>query len=200
VKDKLMHHEEGPSGKSHWDDLAEQLGLPPEGTHTRAKMRETNEAKPPEPPIHREAPNLEARPEARAEEMEGTPEALEPPAEADTGSDDDRPARRRRGRRGGRRHREAREGADADRTRRRRSSGPGDKRGRRPRRSRDTEEMESESKPEREVDLEEAHDEDELEPQTSPAGPAEADDEEIEKISDWNIPSWAEIVTGLYRP
>src|SRR5262249_11185402 len=124
----------------------------------------------------------------------------EPPLDADTGSEDDRPARRRRGRRGGRRHREAREDSGAERSRRPRSGTRGEKRPRKTRRARPAEEALPEETPDRELDLEEAQGEHDLEPRTPANDSAETDDEEIEKITDWNIPSWAEIVNGLYRP
>ncbi|HWY86465.1 MAG TPA: hypothetical protein VNX28_07065, partial [Gemmataceae bacterium] len=28
----------------------------------------------------------------------------------------------------------------------------------------------------------------------------EDDDEEIDKLTDWNVPSWAELIGSLYRP
>jgi hypothetical protein len=31
-------------------------------------------------------------------------------------------------------------------------------------------------------------------------GEAEADNEEIDTLSDWNVPSWAELIASLYRP
>jgi hypothetical protein len=195
-----MHHEEEPSGRSHWDELAEQLGLPPDGTHTSPKMDRSDEIKRPQPSIHRELSNLAEGTKAPDERLEDTLAPVDLPSETEPGSDDERPARRRRGRRGGRRHREAREGSDSERTRRPRSASRGDKRPRKTRPSPEAEEVHAEELPPHDLDLEQSQDDHDLEPETPPNAPAETDDEEIEKISEWNIPSWVEIVSGLYRP
>jgi hypothetical protein len=189
-----MNHEEGPSDRSHWDDLAEQLGLPAENAPASAK------AKQPESSVYRPEPNLDKRPNDPEDRVADTPHTPESPPDADAGPEDDRPARRRRGRRGGRRHREAREDSGSERTRRPRSGARQEKRPRKARHSRGPVEPQGEDIPDREVDLEEPGDEHDIEPQAPPNDSGETDDEEIEKISDWNIPSWAEIVSGLYRP
>jgi hypothetical protein len=189
-----MHHEEGPLGRSHWDELAEQLGLPPDNTPTAAR------AKPPEPTVHRQESNLDDMREHAEDKPADTLHAPERLPEEDTGPEDDRPARRRRGRRGGRRHREAREESGSGSARRSRSAGRSDKRPRKARHSRGTDEPLSQDMPDRNVDLEEVQDEHDVEPQAPPNDSGETDDEEMEKISDWNVPSWAEIVSGLYRP
>jgi hypothetical protein len=31
-------------------------------------------------------------------------------------------------------------------------------------------------------------------------GPQEEDDEPVEPITDWNVPSWNELIASLYRP
>jgi hypothetical protein len=188
-----MHHEEGPPGRSHWDELAEQLGVPTENAAPAGKVKQT------EPSIGRRDPDPHEGPQDLDDKPAETLDTPETAANADGGSEDDRPARRRRGRRGGRRHREAREASDSERPRRSRSAGRGDKRPRKTRRSR-SEEPPAEDALDREVNLEEVHDERDLEPQAPPTAADETDDEEIEKISDWNVPSWAEIVSGLHRP
>jgi hypothetical protein len=189
-----MHHDEDSSGRSHWDELAQQLGLPPENAPAPANMKQT------EPSIYREVSNREDGPKDPEEKLADTLPMTETPSDREPGPEDERPARRRRGRRGGRRHREGREVSGSDSGRGSRSSGRGDKRPRRARRSRPAEEPETEDAPDREVDLEQAQDEQDLEPQAPPSDSGETDDEEIEKISDWNVPSWAEIVSGLNRP
>jgi len=167
--------------------------LPPANAPAPARTKQ------PEPAIHRQVSNRDERPDDPDERPADTLRTPDSPADADAGSEDDRPARRHRGRRGGRRHREAREDSGSESARRPRGAGRGEKRPRKARRPR-AEESPGEDTPDREVDLEVAQDDHDLEPQAPPHDLGEADDEEIEKISDWNIPSWAEIVNGLYRP
>jgi hypothetical protein len=189
-----MHHEESPEGRSHWDDLAEQLGLPPENASPASSKLER-----PEPSTHPEPSNQGQEPWTTDEKPAETLDTPEATVDAETGPEEDRPARRRRGRRGGRRHREGRESTDSEKARRPRSSSRGEKRPRKTRRPR-ADEPKSADTVDREIDFGEAPHENDLEPQAPRIDLAEADDEEIEKISDWNIPSWTEIVSGLYRP
>jgi hypothetical protein len=40
-----------------------------------------------------------------------------------------------------------------------------------------------------------------VEPQLEQAAPeVEEDDEELDTLSDWNVPSWTELIDSLYRP
>lgn len=53
---------------------------------------------------------------------------------------------------------------------------------------------------EREPEAEELHEVDEREPAAEAAEPDDDPAEEIDTLSDWNVPSWNELIASLYRP
>lgn len=195
--------------RSHWDELARQLGLEPEqsGRKPEAPAKPIRSPEPvaerspethaPEPAF--EEDRYEAGPhEDRFEEI-ASEQPVEP-HEAEEPAAEEPPQRRRgrQGRAGGRRGRRSRDETAAEpgdtgevvaetppQEETAAEQEPGRRRGRR-RGRRDAEPVEGESKAE----------------PAEEAAAAEEDDsiEEVDTLSDWNVPSWNELIASLYRP
>jgi hypothetical protein len=211
VESKIMSDR---SEKDRWNELADLLGLPPD---QKAPQSAAPPAAPP-PPSHPpaasppEAPkrrHVEPSPEFAAAEVPARdvvepPEPMEaPPASA--ASTEREPVReeeaehgRRGGRRRGRGHRN--DGRDRD-NHSRRGSPAGEDNG-------DAESANGEHARVDSSDREEPIsrgdlDEEILEPEEAEISEPvaeEDDDEEIDKLTDWNVPSWSELIGSLYRP
>lgn len=184
-----MSDTQNEQGRDHWAELAEQLGLSPEPAagQPRAQARPARPTPRPEPRVER----TEAPP--RSEEFDQAEPTTFAPVPAESGesaediSDQDRghdsgedvgeePRRGRRGRRGGRNRRRRDEG---------RPETAGERPGTRQRRER----------------IEAAADRPEgAESEAVDAESGEDAGEEVDTLSDWNVPSWAELIASLYRP
>ena len=190
-----MADENSISHPDRWRELADLLGLPPEDPACPAPPKKVETpapvaAAPPAPPpaeeLIAETETRHAVPETQAlHESEPEAEPISPQGAVSDqmapppSEEEDRP----RGRRGrGRRGRGKRGGEDDDRGRR------GGRR-RRP------------SKPDEEP-LEDTADEPIAEDDEIPPGPPPEDDEPEEELdlTNWNVPSWSELIASLYRP
>jgi hypothetical protein len=199
--------------QSHWQQLAKQLGLPPEPAEQTYA--------PPSPPVRQEAkpfreetPLPEPVPASASEDI--TEDAVAPrieemPADAESAppaEEKRRPARgRRRGRRGGRRTEDialpaAEHEAPGESERPERAAveageeeSPPDRsrrRGRgRPRRKKETADV---------VESTDALDADTVPSDRPPEPDDESGDDAGEDMSGWTIPSWQELIDSLYRP
>lgn len=213
-------HDQPPSSRR-WDDLARELGLEPEPEPTLPAQ--TFSPPPLAPPAEadlRQARTPKPEPTAQRDQERGAfirepvesefPSSVEEPpgqeGNADAPGPEDRPRRGRRGRRSGKNDRGPRERAageeqpdqpaaetrsaseeDADDQPRRRGRGRGRGRGR-PRAEEPVPEPESAEIPE---------------PGDSEAvstTDSELDADEVSDLSGWNVPSWQELISSLYRP
>jgi len=212
-----------PEEKDHWKALAEELGLPPESPETPptsaspesqgltaavsvetsqslaspSSFEQTSEAgdvpgssqlqcPSSVPEASSSSPRLIADEEERAEVVlpEESTETVETPEQ------EERPRRRRRTR-SSKKSRKRTEAETTDTaTEIEKASEEERPRRRRRRRSKKTD-KESEASSDTEKEQETPSEE-------TPRD--EEDDEEIEDFSTWNVPSWAEIIDGLYRP
>ena len=193
-----------PEEQDRWSALAEELGLPPASTQTppapgASEAQEPDAAEPGEasgtPFVVEEPPERGRRKRSALPTEEKTEEASEavPTEEIEAPADEERPRRRRRVR-GNKKSRKtaAAESADTAETE---ETGDEERPRRRRRRRGKKAEKEGEAAPA--ADMEE----EKLEP-TSAEEPVldEEEDEESADFSTWNVPSWAEIIAGLYRP
>jgi hypothetical protein len=203
----------------HWRELAELLGLPPEGaapSPAAANRPQPEKAAPPAvvetaPAREKEPVDAAGLPPAQPREWVGKGVArdetapvteIEESQHAATAPEpeEDRPRRgQRRGRRG---HKERGEDRmDRDRSRAEEPVGVGEEaaheeeekseRGAGWERRRDAEDRDVEP----EI-IEEAEDVEEA----SPPPEDDEDDADIDKLKDWNVPTWNELIAALYRP
>lgn len=216
-----------PKEQDRWSALAEELGLPAAPAETPSPVSAASQAREPavselvqtsEPPApslpspnleeagegaspvrgrrRRSAPAAETTPASAEQDAGGTGEAVpteELAESAETPAGEERPRRRRRVR-GSKKSRkpataeatgaaaETEEAGEEERPRRRRR-----RRGK---------------KADNETEAPAAEMEEDKAEQTSAEEPVldEDEDEETEDFSTWNVPSWAEIIAGLYRP
>jgi len=214
--------------KDRWRELADLLGLPPD-SHEPAPKQAPPPPAPPVPPGDSWKQEALAAPtdlpEAQPiEEESHEPAVLEAvsmsesrhatqataPAPERSAEDEENSRERsrhggRRGRRGSRRDRD-----DADQRSQRERSDEGG--------SREVEQTAPQERAPRDADasFEDTMDDDlaerdeiasepddAFEPEEAPAARTareEEDDEEIDKLTDWNVPSWTELIGSLYRP
>jgi ribonuclease E len=175
------------SDNDHWNELARQLGLDAEPAASSRPTRRTAE----EPAAKSAAPALAHADESRGENTPAQSEEREPDDEpaSDESPRRQRGGRGRSGRRGRRSSRKDEEQPSAESSEG--SSEPkepsAERKGRRRgRRRRDTEAEETEAKREP-VEATMAEEEDDRL-------------EEVDTLSDWNVPSWNELIASLYRP
>jgi hypothetical protein len=179
-----MNEPEKNSQRDHWQAIADQLGLSSE-PEASERPREEPLARTPAAPAPMEktfsrredpkpqSPDRKLDPESRAESPVLRDEDLSS-EDSDSAKDSDRP---RRGRR-----------------RRGEKSGPATEEGegRAPRRGRGR-------KPQPEE--ESAPTDDELPSEEQPPSQSpDDDDDEIPRMSEWNVPSWNDLISSLYRP
>jgi len=219
-----MHEPDQEQQRKHWDELARQLGLPgseeegedrishaeahdetaphfeelPSGL-TFAEISGPDESTASEPAKARAEPDVleyrkPANTEVSAPRPEATPRRLEP-------EPDERPTRGRRSQERRRPRSEPETPSDetgGEAFTRVHLQGPGPEsdegspersRRRRARSRRDDDENNApeETTPQQVADIPEQHEE-------------EAPDDDVDTLSDWNVPSWQEIITSLYRP
>jgi hypothetical protein len=184
--------------RDHWQAIAEQLGLSadaePQPSSSEPVLAQPAARSAQQEPIQAEPSGFaESSPPEMAEEPESIAEQLErevdfgagvdlEPAEATLDEPEERPRRGRRGR--------------GDRSRSGRSTESSqESEGRPARRSRGRgRPPEPEEEPVSQID--DTPDE----PPAPPRDVEDEDDDEIPSISDWNIPSWNELIASLYRP
>jgi hypothetical protein len=204
--------------REHWRELAELLGLNPDAPQDSEKPKPHLEAAARVPPeVHapaRSEPVPAVRGEPLKDDFEGEPRSVSPPEEPEQvqsarereniappaqerdewrppARDEERP-RRGKGRRGGRGGSERKEfssgGAEGDTEARDRQSA-------------DDDEDQGASDPRGRERSPEPLEEEPMEEVESPSVTV-ADDEidEEDTLSDWNVPSWNELIASLYRP
>ncbi len=207
--------------KDRWNELAELLGLPPDEKKSEAAAPPPPAPPPPAAPVFHHEQSAPELPEAvsmetetfePAEIMEAPAmqwhEATEPePVKQEPALEEESPDHRRGGRRRGRRgqrddggernHHRSKEDASHEEKIEVEASEPKDddrhERGRGRGRPSREEEPASRDFPEEEI----------VEPEeVEYAEPVaeEDDDEEIDKLTDWSVPSWSELIGSLYRP
>lgn len=215
---------------SHWAALAEQLGLPPEPPPPTpapspavpaetASIAETAEA-PEVETGHEATAELEAPGEAPSGSQRQPDEEWQEPAQpegaqTDTARNEEEdkgpvcdtemtaveeepaPAGRRRGRRSGR-GRATRKGRAAENEQTAQPASEGAETEAEPSRRRGRGRGRGKTAKSRRA-APEAGPAPEAEPPETAPGPEEKD-EELDNLSDWNVPSWAELIASLYRP
>jgi ribonuclease E len=215
-----------PEEKDRWSALAEELGLPPTPTQTPPPISapskaqepaivepvEAFESPDPSPPSFRLEEGGEGEPPARGRRRRSAPavESLHPSAEenadatgepappeglaepAEPPADEERPRRRRRVRGS---KKPLKSGATEATAAAAETEEAGEEQ--RPRRRR----RRRGKKADKESEAPTAEMEEEKVEETSAEEPdLDEEDEETEDFSTWNVPSWAEIIAGLYRP
>jgi hypothetical protein len=178
-----MNEPEKNSQRDHWQAIAEQLGLSSEPEASERPREEPFVKAPAAPaPIEKAFARQEDRePEAPDREFDPEPQAESPalrdeelPSEDGDSPKDDRPRR-------GRRRRGQKNGPAAD-----------EGEGRAPRRGRGR-------KPQPEEESGPTDDELPTE-EKAPSESPDDDDDEIPRMSEWNVPSWNDLIASLYHP
>jgi ribonuclease E len=202
-----------PEEHDRWASLAEELGLPPEGQEMRAASPvapqankpsvDAAEAEPSEPP-----PAVEDEPPARGRRRRSPSAAsvevkAKAPGKKAAPDEEERPRRRRR-RRGSKATVETEAGSAETPTIEASSASPAegeeasdDERPRRRRRRGKITDKDNEPQVIAETEAEELTESVAEEPARDDE---DDEDEETEDFSTWNVPVWAEIIAGLYRP